>query len=72
MIGSLPFPFFAAKEATLRTPDGKMPGESSSSPREVQTFLGRVFRPLLDRIDRHFEVSPVKFCEITSERTGEI
>jgi predicted ATPase with chaperone activity len=56
----------------LRTPDGKMPGESSSSPREVQTFLGRVFRPLLDRIDRHFEVSPVKFCEITSERTGEI
>ena len=53
------------------TPDGKMPGESRSSPREIQNYLGRVSGPLLDRIDLHVEVPPVKFREITSERTGE-
>jgi len=54
------------------TPDGKMPGESRSSPREIQNYLGRVSGPLLDRIDLHIEVPPVKFREITSERTGEM
>jgi predicted ATPase with chaperone activity len=37
--------------ATSRTPDGKMPGESRSSPREIQNYLGRISGPLLDRID---------------------
>jgi magnesium chelatase family protein len=59
-------------KATSRTPDGKMPGESRSSPREIQNYLGRVSGPLLDRIDLHIEVPPVKFREITSERTGEM
>ena len=54
------------------TPDGKMPGESRSSPREIQNYLGRVSGPLLDRIDLHIEVPPVKFREISSERTGEM
>jgi magnesium chelatase family protein len=53
------------------TPDGKMPGESRSSPREIQNYLGRISGPLLDRIDLHVEVPQVKFREITSERTGE-
>src|SRR5881628_1548643 len=53
------------------TPDGKMPGESSSSPREIQNYLGRISGPLLDRIDLHVEVPAVKFREISSERTGE-
>jgi magnesium chelatase family protein len=53
------------------TPDGKMPGESRSSPREIQNYLSRISGPLLDRIDLHIEVPPVKFREITSERTGE-
>ena len=48
-----------------------MPGESRSSPREIQNYLGRISGPLLDRIDLHVEVPPVKFREITSERTGE-
>ena len=48
-----------------------MPGESSSSPREIQNYLGRISGPLLDRIDLHVEVPPVKFREISSERTGE-
>jgi magnesium chelatase family protein len=53
------------------TPDGKMPAESRSSPREIQNYLGRISGPLLDRIDLHIEVPAVKFREITSERTGE-
>jgi magnesium chelatase family protein len=53
------------------TPDGKMPGESSSSPREIQNYLGRISGPLLDRIDLHIEVPAVKFREITGGQTGE-
>jgi magnesium chelatase family protein len=49
-----------------------MPGESRSSPREIQNYLSRISGPLLDRIDLHIEVPPVKFREITSERTGEM
>src|SRR6185503_2508896 len=59
------------KEVTSRTPDGKMPGESRSSPREIQNYLGRISGPLLDRIDLHVEVPAVKFREITSEGSGE-
>jgi magnesium chelatase family protein len=48
-----------------------MPGESHSSPREIQKYLGRISGPLLDRIDLHIEVPPVKFREISGDRTGE-
>jgi len=48
-----------------------MPGESRSSPREIQNYLGRISGPLLDRIDLHVEVPQVKFRDITSEHTGE-
>src|SRR5947208_14655130 len=60
------------QKAMPRTPDGKMPGESRSTPREIQNYLGRVSGPLLDRIDLHVEVPAVKFREISSERTGEM
>jgi magnesium chelatase family protein len=53
------------------TPDGKMPHESKSSPREIQNYLGRISGPLLDRIDLHVEVPQVKFREISSEHNGE-
>src|SRR6266550_7833426 len=59
------------KKATSRTPDGKMPGESRCSPREIQIYLNRISGSLLDRIDIHVEVPAVKFREITAERTGE-
>jgi magnesium chelatase family protein len=59
------------KKATSRTPDGKMPAESRSSPREIQSYLGRISGPLLDRIDLHIEVPAVKFQDITTERSGE-
>jgi magnesium chelatase family protein len=48
-----------------------MPGESRSTGREIQNYLGRISGPLLDRIDLHVEVPQVKFREISSERTGE-
>ena len=53
------------------TPDGKMPSESRSTPREIQNYLGRVSGPLLDRIDIHIEVPQVKFQDITDEHHGE-
>src|SRR3989441_272223 len=70
--GTMTFPSqFMLVAAMNPTPDGKMPGESRSSPREIQNYLGRVSGPLLDRIDLHVEVPAVKFREITPERTGE-
>ncbi len=70
--GSMTFPSaFMLVAAMNPTPDGKMPGESSSSPREIQNYLGRISGPLLDRIDLHVEVPQVKFQEITANRDGE-
>src|SRR5438034_5543177 len=70
--GTMTFPSqFMLVAAMNPTPDGKMPGESHCSPREIQTYLNRVSGPLLDRIDIPVEVPAVKFREITAERTGE-
>ncbi len=70
--GTMTFPSqFMLVAAMNPTPDGKMPGESRSSPREIQSYLGRISGPLLDRIDLHVEVPAVKFREISSEQTGE-
>jgi magnesium chelatase family protein len=70
--GTMTFPSqFMLVAAMNPTPDGKMPGESKSSPREIQNYLGRVSGPLLDRIDLHIEVPPVKFREMSSGQPGE-
>jgi magnesium chelatase family protein len=70
--GTMTFPAqFMLVAAMNPTPDGKMPAESRSSPREIQAYLGRISGPLLDRVDLHVEVPPVKFREISAERTGE-
>src|SRR3982751_967654 len=70
--GTMTFPSqFMLIAAMNPTPDGKMPHESKSSPREIQNYLGRISGPMLDRIDLHIEVPQVKFREITSEKTGE-
>ena len=70
--GTMTFPSeFMLVAAMNPAPDGKMPGESRCSPREIQNYLGRISGPLLDRIDLHIEVPQVKFRDITSERTGE-
>jgi len=70
--GTMTFPSqFMLVAAMNPTPDGKMPHESRSSPREIQNYLGRVSGPLLDRIDLHVEVPQVKFREMTAAQTGE-
>jgi magnesium chelatase family protein len=70
--GTMTFPSqFMLVAAMNPTPDGKMPGETHCSPREIQNYLGRISGPLLDRIDLHVEVPVVKFREISSDRTGE-
>jgi magnesium chelatase family protein len=70
--GTMTFPAqFMLVAAMNPTPDGKMPHESKSSPREIQNYLGRISGPLLDRIDLHIEVPAVKFREMTSDTNGE-
>jgi magnesium chelatase family protein len=70
--GSMTFPSeFILVAAMNPTPDGKMPGESRSTPREIQNYLGKISGPLLDRIDMHVEVPAVRFREISSDRPSE-
>lgn len=51
--------------------------ECSCNPRDIDRYLKKISGPLLDRIDIHIEVSPVKFDDlrekdITSESSDEI
>ena len=70
--GTMTFPAqFMLVAAMNPTPDGKMAAESRSSPREIQNYLGRISGPLLDRIDLHVEVPPVKFREMSAQAGGE-
>tara|TARA_R100000935_G_scaffold58415_2_gene95360 strand:- start:37575 stop:38498 length:924 start_codon:yes stop_codon:yes gene_type:complete len=48
-------------------PDAPM----TSSPAEMQRYLGKVSGPLLDRIDIHIEVTPVPFDKLSEDRKGE-
>jgi magnesium chelatase family protein len=41
------------------------------TPMQIQRYLARVSGPLLDRIDLHVEVPPVKHAELMSKRAGE-
>lgn len=70
--GTVTFPArFMLVAAMNPTPDGKMPGESRCSPREIQNYLNRISGPLLDRIDLHVEVPVVRFREIAVDRPAE-
>jgi len=70
--GTMTFPAqFMLVAAMNPTPDGKMPGESRCSPREIHNYLNRISGPLLDRIDLHVEVPAVKFRDILAERPAE-
>ncbi|MEY4691536.1 MAG: hypothetical protein RIT19_1861 [Verrucomicrobiota bacterium] len=70
--GTATFPAqFMLVAAMNPTPDGKMPAESRSSPREIRAYLGRISGPLLDRIDLHVEVPAVRFTELERARPGE-
>ena len=70
--GTMTFPAqFMLVAAMNPSPDGKMPGESTCTPRQIQAYLGRISGPLLDRIDLHVEVPAVKFRDIAGAQTGE-
>jgi magnesium chelatase family protein len=70
--GTMTFPSqFMLVAAMNPAPDGKMPHESRSTPREIQAYLGRVSGPLLDRIDLHVEVPLVKFVDLSKAAPGE-
>lgn len=43
----------------------------TSSPMEIQRYLGKISGPLLDRIDIHIEVTPVPFEKLSEDRKGE-
>ncbi|MCP4977678.1 MAG: YifB family Mg chelatase-like AAA ATPase [Maribacter sp.] len=43
----------------------------TSTPTEMQRYLGKVSGPLLDRIDIHIEVTPVPFEKLSEDRKGE-
>ena len=43
----------------------------TSSPAEMQRYMGKISGPLLDRIDIHIEVTPVPFEKLSDDRKGE-
>lgn len=43
----------------------------TSSPAEMQRYMGKISGPLLDRIDIHVEVNPVPFEKLTEKQSGE-
>ena len=43
----------------------------TSSPAEMQRYLGKISGPLLDRIDIHIEVTPVPFDKLSDERKSD-
>ncbi len=45
--------------------------ECSCTPLQIQRYLARISGPLLDRIDIHVEVPPLKRGELTDESSGE-
>lgn len=45
--------------------------ECTCSQRDIDRYLGKISNPLLDRIDIHIEVLPVKYLDLKIEKLGE-
>ena len=43
----------------------------SCTPSQIKNYIGKISGPLMDRIDLHVEVKPVKFNELSSEARSE-
>jgi magnesium chelatase family protein len=48
---------------------GDLTHQCSCTPQQIKRYLSRVSGPLLDRIDLHVEVFPVKYEELSSEKS---
>lgn len=46
-------------------------GKCTCTPKQIQQYMGRMSGPLLDRIDIHIEVTPVKYNELDSAKPVE-
>lgn len=53
------------------TPAGSEREMSMYSDYDIQKFLSKISGPILDRIDIHIHVNPVKYDELSNNRTGE-
>ena len=53
------------------TPAGSQKEAAQYSDYEVQKFLSKISGPILDRIDLHIHVNPVKYQELSSKAEGE-
>ena len=45
--------------------------ECSCTPKQISRYINKISGPLLDRIDIHIEVAPVKFSELSSNNFSE-
>jgi magnesium chelatase family protein len=45
--------------------------ECSCTPQQIQRYMAKISGPLLDRIDIHVDVTPVKYDELASAKQGE-
>ena len=62
------------KKATRECPCGYFGDPTRDcrcSPAQIQRYVGKISGPLLDRIDIHVEVPPVKYRELRSEEPSE-
>ncbi len=50
---------------------GDESGKCTCTPMQVKNYIGKISGPLMDRIDLHIEVSPVKFSDISESKTAE-
>lgn len=50
---------------------GSDEGQCQCTAHQIQSYLGRISAPLLDRIDLHVEMQKPKFHELTSSQKGE-
>ena len=53
------------------TPDGLAPGDSASTPAQIQRYRSRLSAPLLDRIDLHVEAPALTIDELRHAAPGE-
>ena len=67
----MPFNTATPKSAMNPTPAGSQKEASMYSDFDIQKFLSKISGPILDRIDLHIHVNPVKYQELSSKTESE-